>query len=181
MKYNELVKFVFSIIICEMAGAIGSAFTFSAIDGWYKTLEKSPLNPPNWIFGPVWTILYILMGISLYIVWSANWKIRNEIFKSKIKPWNRFSEKFVSGSWQKLNLILIFAFQLVLNSFWSIAFFGLKSPGLAFFVLLMLWFAILYTIINFYRVSKISAYLLIPYILWVSFAGYLNYSVWILN
>src|SRR3990167_4708830 len=97
------------------------------------------------------------------------------------RAWNRYSERLWTGSWQKANVIALFAIQLFLNAFWSVLFFGLKVPGFAFFELLALWFAILYTIINFYRISKPAAYLLIPYLLWVSFAGYLNYAVWMMN
>jgi tryptophan-rich sensory protein len=179
MKYNDLFKFFTSIIICELAGTIGAVFTTPAIDSWYKALYKPSFNPPNWIFGPVWTILFVLMGVSLYLVWSKKWKVHN---KTKIKKaWNPLSQKLLSGSWQKANIILIFATQLILNVLWSVVFFGQHSPSMAFFVLLMLWVAILFTIVNFYRVSKTAALLLLPYILWVSFAGILNYFIWILN
>ena len=181
MNYNNLLKFLVSVIICELAGMIGSVFTISQIGSWYKGLNKPFFNPPNWIFGPVWTILFVLMGISLYLVWSKNWDVKNKISSDKIKAWNKFSQKLLSGSWQKTNIILIFIIQLVLNILWSVIFFGMHFPNIAFFELLMLWFAILFTIINFYRVSKIAALLLLPYILWVSFAGILNYFIWILN
>jgi tryptophan-rich sensory protein len=181
MKYINIIKLLTSIIICELAGVLGSIFTIPKIGAWYKTLNKPNFNPPNWIFGPVWTTLFLLMGVSLYLVWIKKWEPKNKIFSSGKKAWNAWSEKFFSGEWEKLNIILIFVFQLILNILWSVIFFGMQSPGAAFFVLLMLWFAILYTIINFYRVSKIAAYLLLPYILWVSFAGILNCFLWILN
>lgn len=181
MKYNNLLKLVVSIIICELAGSIGAIFTTPAINSWYKTLNKPFFNPPNWIFGPVWTTLFVLMGISLYLVWTKKLVIKNEIgFKHK-KAWNSLSQKFFNGALQKENIILVFAFQLVLNVLWSVIFFGAQNMGLAFFELLMLWVAIAYTIINFYRVSKVAALLLIPYILWVSFAGILNYFLWTIN
>lgn len=181
MQHDNLIKFFGSILICELAGAIGAVFTTPSIDGWYKTLNKPSFNPPNWIFGPVWTVLFILMGISLYLVWIRKWEVKNKIGFDKRKPCNALSKKFLSGSWQKVNIILIFATQLVLNVLWSVIFFRIHSPGLAFFVLLMLWFAIIFTIVNFYRVSKTASLLLLPYILWVSFAGILNYFVWIMN
>ena len=181
MKFNNLIKLFASIIICELAGVVGAVFTTPAINSWYITLNKPSFNPPNWIFGPVWTILFVLMGISLYLVWSKKLEVKNELnFKGK-KPWNKLSQKFLSGSWQKANIILIFATQLILNIVWSFIFFGAHSPSVAFFEILMLWTAILFTIINFYRVSKTAAYLLIPYILWVSFASFLNYFIWVLN
>lgn len=181
MKINNSIKFLLSIIICELAGAVGSIFTIPSINGWYITLNKTTLNPPNWVFGPVWTMLFLLMGISLYLVWSKKFIVEYNLKTSKIKAWNPWFQKFWSGSWQKINVILIFATQLFLNILWSIIFFGLHQPGVAFFELLMLWVAILYTIMNFYRISKPASYLLIPYILWVTFAGFLNYSIWMLN
>ena len=181
MNYNKAIKFFSSIIICELAGVIGAIFTTPQINFWYKNLNKPNFNPPAWIFGPVWTTLFVLMGISLYLVWTKNWAIKNELkFKQK-KPINNLSKKFLSGSWQKANIISIFIFQFVLNILWSIIFFGAHSAGVAFFELLMLWFAIIFTIINFYRVSKAAAWLLLPYLLWVSFAGVLNYFLWVLN
>lgn len=148
---KNFTKFLLSIIICEAAGVVGSIFTAPSIKGWFATLNKPAINPPNWIFGPVWTTLFLLMGIALYLVWS----------KEKIP--------------------VIFWAQLILNILWSVIFFGLRNPGFAFFELLILWVAILYTILSFYRVSKPAAYLLLPYILWVTLAGFLNYSLWMLN
>jgi len=181
MKYSNLLKLLVSIIICELAGVAGSFFTISQVNVWYKTLNKSFLNPPSWVFGPVWTILFVLMGISLYLVWSKDFVVNNEINIRKKKAWNVLSQKFFTGHLRKANIILIFAVQLSLNIIWSIIFFGMHSPGPAFFELLTLWFAIIFTIINFYRVSKTAAVILIPYIIWVSFAAVLNYFVWILN
>jgi len=181
MKYDNLLKFFASIIICEMAGAVGAVFTTPEINSWYKSLNKPSFNPPNWIFGPVWTTLFVLMGISLYLVWSKKFIVRNELKLPKRKAWNPWSQNFLSGSLKKANIILIFILQLVLNILWSVIFFGTHSAGAAFFELLMLWFAIIFTIINFYRVSKVSAWLLLPYILWVSFAGILNLAIFLLN
>ncbi|MCX6721940.1 MAG: tryptophan-rich sensory protein [Candidatus Staskawiczbacteria bacterium] len=181
MKYNNLLKLIISIIICELAGVIGAIYTTPQIDSWYKTLSKPFFNPPSWIFGPVWTILFVLMGISLYLVWSKNWEPKNDISSKKIKMWNPLSKKFYSGSWRRINIILIFATQLFFNVAWSVIFFGMNFPGLAFFELLMLWLAVAFTVINFYRVSKTAAWLLLPYMLWISFAGILNFSIFLLN
>ncbi len=182
MKIPNIFKLIISIVICQLAGILGSFFTVPAIPTWYAGIAKSPLNPPSWVFGPVWTTLFLLMGISLFLVWKENWKIHDSLVTKKWgKAWNPYSQRLWTGSWQKGNVIAIFAVQLFLNALWSIVFFGLRDPMLAFFELIALWFAILYTIINFYRISKPAAYLLIPYILWVSFAGFLNYSVWMLN
>jgi translocator protein len=174
-------KLVISIVVCELAGAIGSFFTASAIGNWYYFLNKPLFNPPNWIFAPVWTILFLLMGVSFYLVWMKKWSVREVAESSGRKAWNPVSEKLWTGAWKEENAFMIFVLQLVLNILWSVIFFGLQSPGIAFFEILMLWFAILYTIANFYRISQPAAYLLIPYIFWVSFAAFLNFSIWQLN
>jgi tryptophan-rich sensory protein len=151
-------KLVLSIIVCQLAGFIGSFFTVSSVSSWYLTLNKPFFNPPSWLFGPVWISLYLLMGISLYIIWNKG--ITNN--QSKIA-------------------ILIFGIQLILNSLWSIIFFGLKTPLFAFIEIIILWIFIILTIKYFYRISKTASYLLIPYILWVSFAALLNFFIYYLN
>ncbi|TAJ45016.1 TspO/MBR family protein [Methanofollis fontis] len=149
---------VAAIIITNLAGIIGSLFTAPNIPVWYAGLEKSSLNPPSWVFAPVWTILFILMGISLYLFWREGLE----------RPAVRIA-------------IVAFAVQLVLNTLWSILFFGLRSPFLALIEIVILWVAIAATIWLGYRVSRPAAYLLVPYILWVSFAAYLNWTIWVLN
>lgn len=152
------LKLIIALLLPLLAGAIGSAFTFTGVESWYQTISKPSFNPPNWIFGPVWTTLYILMGVSLYLIWNKGLK-----------------DKFIKNSF------ILFLIHLVLNSLWSIVFFGLENPGLALVVIIILWLMILVLIIRFYKINKISSYLLIPYILWVSFASILNYSIWQLN
>jgi len=181
MKKSDLFKLFVALAIPLIAGWIGSLVTMSAIGSWYATLAKPALNPPSWIFGPVWTLLYLLMGIALFIVWKKGWKVQNQMFVGRDKGWNPLTRRFWSGDWQKQNIIAIFAVQLGLNVLWSYIFFGLHQPGLAFFELLALWVSILYTIINFYRVSKTATWLLLPYIFWVTFAGYLNWAIWVGN
>jgi len=178
---KNIFKFIISIIVCQAAGLVGAIFTTPAIGSWYATLNKPSFTPSGSFIGAVWTVLFFLMGISLYLVWSKNWQISVPADSQTQKVWNRFSEKLWFGTWREENAVLIFILQLVLNVLWSVIFFGLKLPGLAFFELLMLWFAILYTIVNFYRISKPASYLLLPYIFWVSFAGYLNFLVWRMN
>ena len=151
------VKFVVSILMCQAAGTIGSLFTSSSIPTWYAMLNKPAFNPPNWIFAPVWIFLYILMGISFYLIW----------IKSDVPNFGF--------------LLSAFLLQLVLNAFWTIIFFGLKSPLYAFIEIIILWIMILICIISFYPVSKAASILLIPYILWVSLASILNFSLWRLN
>jgi tryptophan-rich sensory protein len=151
----NITKLIVSIAIPLIAGFVGSLFTTKSIPNWYETIQKPAFNPPNWIFGPVWTILFIMMGIALYLVWTSG-KANN------------------SALW-------IFGIQLGLNALWSILFFGLHSPLWAFVDIIVLWFAILATIISFYSVSATASYLLIPYILWVSFATILNWKIMVLN
>lgn len=155
MNYLKLLA---SLGLCFFVAFAGSYVTTPNIDTWYATLNKPFFNPPNWIFGPVWTLLYALMGISLYLVWNKN----------------KYTKK------DKLAL-LVFCIQLFLNFFWSFSFFGLEMPLLAFFVILAMWVAIFYTIVLFKKINKTAAYLLIPYLLWVSFATLLNLFIVILN
>lgn len=147
-----------SILIAQGAGAIGSLFTFSAIPSWYFYLAKPSFSPPNWLFGPVWTLLYTLMGISAYLVW------RRKQFNSKSLPF-----------WH------VYWTQLVLNSLWSILFFGFKFTGLAFIEILAMWYFIVRSIQEGKKIDPWSAYLLYPYLAWVSFASLLNLSIWFLN
>ncbi|HPD74135.1 MAG TPA: tryptophan-rich sensory protein [Patescibacteria group bacterium] len=157
MKNKKILTYIGFILVCQMAGIIGSLFTAPAVKGWYTTINKSPLNPPSWVFAPVWTTLFIMMGVAVSIIWLSG---KNETRSKALK---------------------VFFLQLFLNTLWSIIFFGLKNPPLAFIEIVVLWFAILYTIILFRKIDKKASYLLIPYILWVSFASVLNLSIAILN
>lgn len=163
-KYQIAFRFIFSIIICQLAGLIGSIFTTPNISTWYTTLTKPHLSPPNFVFGPVWTLLFILMGIALFRIWQK-----------------QIESKDSQQSKEILLSLKIFFFQLLLNIFWSILFFGFRSPSLAFIEIIVLWISILLTIIAFAKIDRVAAYLLIPYILWVTFASYLNYMIWMLN
>ena len=164
MKINNTFKLIIAIVVSELAGIIGSVFTSPSIAGWYATLVRPALNPPAWVFGPVWTILFALMGIAAFLVWSSYAKATDGQEKRNIKM-----------------ALVLFGMQLILNTLWSIIFFGLHSPGGAFVEIIFLWLAILATIIAFAKISRPTIWLLLPYILWVSFAGYLNYSIWMLN
>lgn len=155
MRLN-LPKLIVSIALPLVIGFLGSAFTVSAITTWYTTLNKPFFSPPNFVFAPVWTILYILMGISLYLLWTSKKKGKEKAIK-------------------------LFLIQLALNLFWSIIFFGLHNPQVAFVEIIGLWIFIFLTIRQSYSVSKISAYLLYPYIAWVSFALVLNLFIITLN
>ena len=179
-----------SIIIAEVAGSIGALFTTPAIQsGWYATLVKPAFNPPSSVFGPMWTVLFALLGIALFLVWKNDWRIKNPIFTRGRRAWNPLSERLWNGDLQKQNIVALFSIQYILNILWSVVFFGstsltingLNNIGLAFVVLLTLWCSIVFLIVNFYRVSKVAAWLLVPYLLWVSFAGVLNYAIWVLN
>lgn len=177
----KVIRLIISVLICQGAGLVGSVFTVPAISGWYAALLKPSFMPPNWIFMPVWTFLFLFMGIALYLVWEKKWQTASVVVDQGEKYWNSVSKKLWRGEWREENAIIIFGLQLILNILWSVIFFGLKAPDIAFAEILMLFFAILYTIVNFYRISKLAAFLLLPYILWVSFAAVLNLFILILN
>jgi benzodiazapine receptor len=157
-RARDVVRLVVSIVVCQLAGGIGAIFTSPAIPTWYASLEKPAFQPPNWLFFPVWTTLYTLMGIAAFLVW------RKGLDLSRVRV-----------------ALGIFAVQLALNTAWSIVFFGAQELFGALIVIAILWIVILINIVTFWRISKAAGALLIPYILWVSFASLLNYSVWVLN
>lgn len=150
-------KFILSFLLCQGAALVGSVFTISSIPTWYASLNKPSFNPPNWLFGPVWTLLYTLMAVALYLVWKQG-------LNERTKP-----------------AIIIFLIQLGLNVLWSYLFFSLKAPAVAFSEILILWLAILATIIKFYSLNRTAGLILIPYLAWVSFASVLNFFVAKLN
>lgn len=152
LKIKSWPKLIFSILLAQSAGLIGTIFTFSAIPTWYALLNKPSFSPPNWLFGPVWTILYTLIGISFYLIWT-----------------------------NKKGSLKLFLFHLFLNAIWSPIFFGAKNLGLAFVVILLMDITLIIIIKSFYKLSKVAGIILIPYLLWISFASLLNYSIWKLN
>lgn len=158
MTSRSFLRLIVAIVTAQLAGAIGSVFTVSAIPAWYATLTKPALNPPSWVFGPVWTLLYILMGVAAFLVWQKGWERRDV----KIA-------------------LSVYGAQLALNALWSIVFFGLQSPGLALVNIALLFVSIIVTMVLFYKISRPAMWLLVPYIGWVSFASYLNYAIYVLN
>jgi len=152
IKIKSWPKLIFSIILAQSAGLIGTLFTFDAIPAWYATLTRPSFAPPNWLFGPVWTILYTLIGISLYLIWTSK--------KGDLK---------------------LFLFHLFLNAIWSPIFFGAKNLGLALLVIILMDITLVVIIKNFYKLNKFAAIVLIPYLMWISFATILNFSFWQLN
>ncbi|MCR4440064.1 MAG: tryptophan-rich sensory protein [bacterium] len=150
-----VLKLVVGIGVCLLAVVLGSVFTSSGVRTWYPTLNKPPFTPPGWLFGPVWTVLYILMGVAVALVWQRS-----------------------SG----VNAALtVFSVQLVLNVLWSLFFFGLRLPALALVDIALLWGAIVATLVLFWRTQPAAGALLVPYLLWVSFATMLNASIVWLN
>ncbi len=156
MKINY--KLITSILVPLLVGGVSSFFTIDAIKGWYTTLNKPFFTPPNWLFGPAWTTLYILMGISFYLVWS-----------------NKVKTKYTHKAY------LFFAIQLILNFFWSIIFFYFQNPFAGLIEIILMLFAIIMTIFYFSKISKLAAWLLLPYVCWVGFATALNFAIWYLN
>jgi translocator protein len=156
---NNIVKLIIALVIPLAVGGLSGFLTTSEIPGWYQTITKPSWNPPGWVFAPVWTTLYILMGVALYLVW------KNENVDSRIKR----------------AAIILFAVQLILNFFWSLIFFKQHQIGWAFAEIMTMWIFIVLTIFAFAKVNNIAAWLLVPYISWVSFASILNYTIWKLN
>lgn len=157
-RMRDVVKLLISIVACQCVGLISSIFTTPSIPTWYATLQKPPFTPPNWLFAPAWITLYLLMGISAFIIW------RRGVDNRRVRE-----------------ALIVFLIQLILNGLWSVVFFGLKSPLYGVVVIIVLWIAILFTILKFFKLSPVAGGLLLPYILWVSFAAALNISVWVLN
>lgn len=155
---KKALYIVIAVTICMLIGFLASFATQSSVDTWYATLNKPSFNPPNWLFAPVWTLLYILMGVAAGLVWA----------------------KGFYHVWVKTALYY-FGFQLLFNALWSIVFFGFQEPFWALLVILVLLILILLTIKWFKIVSRPAAFLLLPYLLWVSFAALLNYKIWELN
>jgi tryptophan-rich sensory protein len=158
MSGTDIARLVICIVACEGAGGVGAIFTTSAIPTWYAGLKKPIFTPPNWAFAPVWITLYLLMGIAVFLVW------REGLGQEGVRM-----------------AFVIFWAQLVLNILWSVIFFGRKSLFGGMVMILLLWIAILITIIAFFGVSPLAGALLIPYIIWVSIAANLNVQVWKLN
>jgi tryptophan-rich sensory protein len=145
------------VVVCLAVAGIGALFTNSSVKTWYPQLHRPEWTPPNWIFGPVWTTLYLMMAFSAWLVWrGSNWSAA------------RFA-------------LLLFAIQLVLNMLWSAMFFGMRRIGPAFAEILLLWMMIIATTVAFYSLSLLAAWLLIPYVAWVGLASYLNFRIWQMN
>ena len=155
---KPIFKLIISIAIPLAVGGIAGIFTSSSVNGWFTTITKPSFNPPNWLFAPVWTALYIMMGIAFFLIWKSDaaTKIKNAAMG-------------------------LFFLQLAFNFLWSFIFFYAHQPGWALVDILLMWLAILCTIIYFTKISAIATWLMVPYICWVSFATVLNYAIWKLN
>lgn len=158
MTGKDWLALIGFVALSQAAGVVGSLFTVSNIPSWYATLLKPELAPPNWVFGPVWTTLYLLMGIAAFLVW------RRGVSRPAVH-----------------RALVVFYLQLAINVLWSVLFFGFQSPLLGLFDIAALWLAIALSIKLFYKVSPRAAYILLPYLAWVSFASYLNFMIWSLN
>lgn len=155
---SGIIKLIISIVICFLPGLIGSIITYESVNTWYTTINKPDFNPPDYVFAPVWTALYFLMGISLFLIWKEG--LSNKIVKSAF---------------------IVFLVQLVFNALWTVIFFGLHSIAGGLIVILILWILILVCIIRFKKISVTASYLLIPYFIWVTFATILNFFILLLN
>lgn len=155
---KPIYKLIIAVLIPLAVGSLAGYFTASSVNGWYTTLVKPSFNPPNWLFAPVWTSLYIMMGIALFLVWNSG-----------------------AAEDVKRTAVTLFIVQLVLNFLWSFVFFYAQQPGWALVNIILMWIFIFLTILWFGKISSLSAWLLVPYICWVSFASVLNYAIWKLN
>ena len=154
---TSLLSLVPFELACFLVAAIGAIATARSVQNWYRELQKPSWNPPDRIFGKVWTALYFMMGLAAWLVWRT-------------------------AEWEAIRVpMILFALQLTLNLAWSILFFGLRSPGAALVDIVLLWVSILFTVAYFFAVSAMAGWLLIPYLLWVTFAGTLNFTIWKLN
>mgnify|MGYP006293475413 FL=1 len=156
-RRRAAIGLIVSVALVAAVAAFGGSFTASGIGSWYESLQKPAWTPPNWLFGPAWTTLYLMMAVAAWLVW---------------KP---------AGLAAARGPLAAYVVQILLNGVWSAIFFGLKMPGTAFAEIVVLWLAILVTLVLFWRRSKLAGALLMPYILWVTYAGALNFSVWQLN
>jgi len=157
VKRSDITKFIISILIPLALGAIAGRFTAQAVPEWFASLNRPSFSPPNWLFGPVWTVLYILLGISLFLIWKQ--------IPSK----------------ERNKALWVFSIQMFLNFIWSFVFFYFNQIGLALIVIICLWFSIVLMLIRFYKIKPLAAYLNIPYLLWVTFASILNAGYYTLN
>lgn len=157
MKPKDIVVPILCVALPLIAGGISGALTSSAITGWYATLVKPSFNPPNYLFGPVWTALYVMMGVSLYMIYQSQ------------------------QSEARSNALLVFCLQLFLNFWWSIFFFSFQRPDIALVEIGLLWLSIIWMIFSFRKIKPLAGYLQIPYLCWVSFASILNAAIWWLN
>lgn len=155
----NIIKLLICIAICLFVGGLGGFATSGEVTTWYLTIQKPTWNPPSWVFGPVWTMLYVLMGVALYWVWQAENVSKQD----------------------KQNAITIFIIQLIFNCLWSFIFFKWHAIGWALVEIILLWSAIIATIFFFHKVKKLAAWILLPYLAWVSFATFLNFTIWSLN
>lgn len=155
---RDSIKFVIAVTVPLVVGGLSGFATSRGVETWYPTLVKPSFNPPSWVFGPVWTMLYLMMGIAAFLVWRKGLETAG-----------------VQGA------LSLFVVQLALNGLWSILFFGLQSPGWALAEIVVLWLAIVATLVAFWRLTAAAGWLLAPYLAWVSFAAVLNGSIWVLN
>lgn len=158
IKAKDIWLFIAALALPLVVGYLGSLLTTPSITTWYVGLTKPSFTPPNWLFAPAWTTLFILMGLAFFFVVREG-----------------RGDRYFRAAW------LSYGAQLFLNIYWSFLFFYIKEPGLAFYAIISLWSMIFVNIYYFYQIKKTAGYLLIPYLFWVTFAAVLNYSVWLLN
>jgi tryptophan-rich sensory protein len=156
-RKRDAIGLLAFLAACLLVSAIGGMVTATSVQGWYTTLSKPAFNPPDWVFAPVWTALYVLMAVAAWRVWRTGHSVARR------------------------RALVTFGVQLALNLSWSILFFGFQEVGLALADILVLWSAIAFNALLFWRIERLAGWLLLPYLLWVAFAAALNFSIWLLN
>jgi translocator protein len=170
LERRDWISLALALLIPQLAGGLGAVATASSVPTWYRTIRKPSWNPPSWVFGPVWTMLYLLMGFASWLVWRRSREERRT--DSPLAPPEDPEER---------EALVLYGAQLAFNSLWSVIFFGLRSIGGALAEIVLLWGLILATVLRFYRLRPAAGLLLLPYLAWSSFATVLNAAIWRLN
>jgi benzodiazapine receptor len=183
LKRNDWISLAMAVLLPQLAGGLGALATASSVNTWYRGLKKPAWNPPGWLFGPVWTVLYLLMGFASWLIWRQGTERATELVTGTAESAN-------NGTGPRLALpqepetrqaLALYAGQLALNTLWSLIFFGVRSLGGALAEIGTLWALIVLTAVRFFRLKPAAGWLLIPYLAWSTFAAVLNGAIWRLN
>jgi translocator protein len=183
LKRNDWISLAIALLLPQLAGGLGAVATASSVNSWYRTLKKPAWNPPSWLFGPVWTVLYLLMGFASWLIWREGSQRAGEaaVLVTSPAPDGAGPDLALPADPETRQALALYGGQLALNTVWSLIFFGLRSLGGALAEIVALWTAIALTAARFYRLKPAAGWLLVPYLAWSTFAAVLNGTVWRLN